>query len=150
MQNVWVSDCTLSMSSESFFSYIMYMYIMVRKSLRRNDLYKRKNAAILDLYNHSSLKLLVQTCSSIHHVIQKTNESLFLLLIILRSNKYSLWFDMMSIMVQTNKFLHSSLKLRMVTNSSPYNMMNNYYHDIVCRIFFIFWSDRLLCREQLQ
>ena len=71
---------------------------------------------------------------------KQANKSLFLLLIILRSSKYSLWFDTMSIMDQINKFLHSSLKSRMVTNSSPYNMMNNYYHMTLCAEYFLYFE----------
>ena len=148
MQNMWVSDCY--QCQVNFFQ--LYHCISWLEKVYEEMICIREKTLpswtciIIAPWNYW------YRCAALFIMLyrKQANKSLFLLLIILRSSKYSLWFDTMSIMDQTNKFLHSSLKSRMVTNSSPYNMMNNYYHMTLCAEYLLYFEVRLLYMEQLQ
>ena len=106
MQNMWVSDCY--QCQVNFFQ--LYHCISWLEKVYEEMICIREKTLpswtciIIAPWNYW------YRCAALFIMLyrKQANKSLFLLLIILRSSKYSLWFDTMSIMDQTNKFLHSS------------------------------------------
>ena len=103
MQNMWVSDCyQCQVNFFQLYHCISWLEKVYEEMIRKREKTLPSWTCIIIApwnywYRRAALFIMLYR--------KQTNKSLFLILIILRSSKYSLWFDTMSIMDQTNKFL---------------------------------------------